>query len=219
MTSRSHFVWFAALGLGLLASDAAGQKNDPLEKRWVGTLNRQALFLDFFGDSMLVVNDRIIMDYWAGPDSIIAYNADTSFALQYRAVYDKLLIETADGITVTMSPQPIQARPVFSGFGWDWGRWIARSRGEVIQLYIKRIGNGARFTTNSSARKGLSGRWRRAGRTFTFTWETPTEENPDSTQIWMGHFDAEGHQFLFDDTGPETDMAIFRRRHRGRAGN
>ena len=36
---------------------------------------------------------------------------------------------------------------------------------------------------------------------FKFTWETPTEENADSTEIWFGRFDAEG-----DD--PDGDVQV-----------
>lgn len=200
------------------SAGSAQQRRDPLLRRWVGTHMGRPLFLDFHGDTMLVVNDIQIMDFWYGPDSVIAYNADTSFAIRYRFSYDKMLIETSEGRTVTMSPQPIQARPVFGGRGWDWGSWVARTGDDVIRLELTRIGARARYQKNRGPWK--AGTWRRAGRTFEFDWEgvgeTEGGAETDSSLIWIAQFDAEGHQFIFDETEPGSGLAIFRRVFRRR---
>ena len=194
----------------------AQTSSDPLFQRWVGTHLGRPLFLDFHGDTMLVVNDVHVMDFWYGPDSVIAYNADTSFAIRYRFSYDKMLIETSEGRTVTMSLQPIQARPVFGGRGWDWGTWAARTGDDRIWLELTRIGSRARWRKNFGP--WTEGTWRRTGRTFEFTWNGGEEPEPpgatadvDSSLIWIGQFDAEGHQFIFDETEPGSGLAIFRR--------
>jgi hypothetical protein len=215
---------FLFLTLISIPAAAVAQTGDPLLRRWVGSRpNGAPLFLDFHGDSMLVVNDVLIMDFWYGPDSIIAYNADTSFALRYDFSYDKMLIRTIEGHTITMSPQLIDARPVFHGQGGTFGTWIAQTPDGELRLDIMRIGNIARWRKENTT--WVSGTYNRSSRTFTFTWDVdslaprppPQDEATagrgaaDSAHIWVGYLDTEGYQFLFDRTEPGTSVAIFRR--------
>ena len=213
----------AVLVLTVLAVwPAQGQPTapDPLLRRWVGTHLGRPLFLDFYGDSLLVVNDYWVLGFWYGPDSLIAYG-DTSFAVRYRFSYDKLLIENAEGNTVTMSPQPTLARPVFGGRG-TWATWIARADSGQLELQITRIGKRARWRRVPGGR-WVEGTWRQLGRTFTFEWDStgaltpPVEGLPaDSTHQWSGLYDARAHQFIFEHTEPGTRVAIFRHRLRRR---
>src|SRR6185503_614147 len=56
------------------------------------------------------------LSYHLTPDSIIAVG-DSSFAVRYRRAFGKLLLETASGDVITMSPQATLGRQLI-------GRWI-----------------------------------------------------------------------------------------------
>lgn len=199
------------LSIVALASAASGQsrrEDNPLLQRWVGrNANNRPLFFDFYDDSMLVVNDVFVTSFFATRDSLVAYG-DTSFAVAYEFRLDRMLIHTVDGTTITMSTQPLAARPIFGGRLGEWGSWIATlGTGRRILLQINRAGSLARWRPVSGGR-WRSGEWDREARTITFTWL------PDST-VWRGSYDAAGHQIIFEETEPGTGVAIFRRMFRG----
>lgn len=198
----------ATLAVGA-AHPATAQDDDRLFHRWVGRHLGRPLFFDFYGDSLLVVNDVHALDFWHSRDSLIAFG-DTSFAIRYRFSYDKLLIQNVEGNTVTMSPQPIEARPIYAGVGFGWGTWTATlNDGTRMVMQLRRIGNAARYRVVSGGR-WHEGEWQREARRFTFTWDP---ETPDST-LWFGTFDALGHQFVFEETLEGSGVAIFRRTFR-----
>ncbi len=199
----------AAAGLvAVHAPPVHAQDDDRLYRRWVGRHLGRPLFFDFFGDSMLVVNDVHALGFWHNRDSLVAYG-DTSFAIRYRFSYDKMLIENIEGNTVTMSPQPIEARPIYSGLGFGWGTWRSTlGDGTPVTMQMRRIGNAARYRVSPG--QWQEGEWRREARRFTFTWNAGT---PDST-LWYGTFDARGHQFVFEETVEGSGVTIFRRTYR-----
>ena len=199
-------------------------------KRWVGAkVNGLPLWLDFFGDSMLVVSDNVAnhpVDYALTPRNLIIYG-DTAlshllyhsfhrfhdateafvpefqFALRYRFSLEKLLIEDEDHVTITMTAQNPLARPIEAS-------WIADlSDSTQIVLFLSRSGDASHRIRPGGSR--VFGKWERASREIEFDWTPDSLEVPDSTLIWTGLFDARGQQILLDSIGPGTSVTIFRR--------
>jgi len=190
--------------------DAQTQREmSPLFQRWVGrSVTNRPLFFDFYADTMLIVNDVYVSDFWYTPDSLVVFG-DTTFTVRYEFRYDKMLIHTVDGTTITMTPQSIAARPIFGGSVGEWGSWIATTNdGTRMELQLRRASSQARWRALPSG-TWVSGDWDRQARNITFTWQ------PDST-TWIGQYDASGHQLIFEQTEPGTSVTIFRRFHRGR---
>jgi hypothetical protein len=187
----------------------ASSETNPLFQRWVGrSLTNRPLFFDFYADTMLVVNDIYVSDFWYTPDSLVVFG-DTTFTVRYEFRYDKMLIHTADGTTITMTPQSIAARPIFGGNAIEWGSWTATTNlGDNLLLQLRRASSQARWRTLPNG-SWVVGDWDRQARNITFTWQ------PDST-TWIGQYDASGHQIIFEQTEPGTSVTIFRRYHRGR---
>jgi hypothetical protein len=152
---------------------------------------------------MLVVNDLHVTSFYHTPDSLVVYG-DTSFAVRYEFRLDRMLLHLRGGGTITMSSQPLTARPIFGGTIATWGRWVANlSNGTRLLLQILRGGNTARWRPLTGG-SWTQGEWNRDARTITFTWR------PDSS-TWVGSYDATGHQIIFEETAPGTGVAIFRR--------
>jgi hypothetical protein len=199
-------------------------------KRWVGAkVNGLPLWLDFFGDSMLVVSDngpRIYpVNYALTPRTLIIYGDTTlshmlyhtfhrvhdddepfipgyQFVIQHRFSLEKLLIEF-DDVTITMTEQDYLARPLEAN-------WIADlADGTQMQLYLDRSGSASYRISPGGSR--VFGEWDRTARDIDFDWTPDSLEVPDSTLIWTGFFDARNQQILLDSIGPGTSVTIFRR--------
>ncbi len=168
-----------------------------LSGRWVGLHRGQTLNLEFYGDTMLVVNDQYPLSYRVTPESLIA-TGDTAFAVRYWFSYGRLLLETKEGAVITMSQQGPLARPLT-------GRWIGELGTEITTRAELLIypGGVARWRTLSGG-GWQEGEWERQSRIITFFWPA------DSTD-WLGHYDVEGNTIVFEHTVPGSGPAIFRR--------
>lgn len=169
----------------------------PLSGRWVGQRRVRALWLEFYADTMLVVNDRYALQYRVTSDSLLAFG-DTTITASYRMSHGWLLLHTPEGEVITMSPQTALARPLR-------GRWLGEVGGEdrsPAQLQLSVDGTARwRYLPQGA---WVVGEWDRSARNLTFLWE------PDSTQ-WFGLYDAEGNSILFRNTVEESLTSIFRR--------
>jgi hypothetical protein len=181
----------------LALAAAAALQAATLSGRWVGLHQGQTLNLEFYGDTMLVVNDQYPLYYRVTRDSLIA-TGDTSFAVRYWFSYGRLLLETKEGAVITMSQQGPLARPLT-------GRW----RGELgtaittpAELLIY-PGGVARWRTLPEG-QWQEGEWERQSRIITFSW-------PKQSTDWVGHYDVEGNTIVFENTVPGSGPAIFRR--------
>lgn len=196
----------------LIAVSASGatQEESRLLRRWVGTHYNRPLHLDFYGDTMLVVNDMYAVDYFVVDDSIVAYG-DTSFAVSYWFARDRLLLQTEEGRIVTLSEQLELARPLHGG------RWRGGEIGadEDMELVLIR-GGIARWRTYPGG-EWSNGEWDRSTRIITLTWFPDTagvdevdEEVPDSVQ-WVAQYDPAGSALLFPETIPDKGTVVLRR--------
>jgi len=193
---------FAVLAAGIVLVAAAtpqpqARTDNPLFRRWVGDYRGRPLNLDFYGDTMLVVNDRYALDFEATSDSVIAYG-DTSFAVHYRFALGRLLLRTEEGSIITMAPQPPLARPLF-------GRWLGgsgRNGNGQIELLMYAAGTARwRWIPGGT---WTEGEWDRTSRIILFTWL------PDSV-AWSGLYDPGGNSLLLEETTPEIGSVILRR--------
>ncbi len=186
--------------LGLLlvcwVAAASAQANTRLLGRWVGTHHGRPLHLDFYGDSMLVVNDQHALYYQATRDSLYAAG-DSSFAVEYWFALDRLLLQTVEGNVVTMSAQDQLARPIE-------GRWLGTpTRGDQQIELVMRRGGIAEWRPLPGG-TWTRGEWDRRTRIISFTWL------PDSTE-WSGQYDPANNTLLFEETY-EASGAVFLRR-------
>ena len=189
----------ALAALTLSAMPAMAQRDTTLTKRWVGLHLERPLELEFYGDTMLVVNDRYPLDYRLTHDSLTAMG-DTSIVARYRVVLGRLLLETPDSDVVTMSPQPVLARPLT-------GRWVGdleAGKDSLAELLLThdRVARWRRLPSGN----WVVGEWERETRQVHFTWADSVE--------WVGQYDPVGNAILFDSTSPGTNSAVFRRRYR-----
>lgn len=186
------------------ASAGFAQQSAQLTGRWVGTLNNQSLHLDFYGDTMVVVNDRYALNYRATYDSVIVWGSspgDTAFAVRYWFSMDRLLLQTVEGKVVTLSQQDLLARPID-------GRWRGSpvGKGEVtVELRMSRGGIAQRRVIPGGA--WVQGEWERRSRNIRFTWL------PDSI-VWMAYYDPLGEALLFDSTEAEIGTLVVRKVYR-----
>ena len=116
MSVMRFAILLTTLALGVTAWRS--QDPHPLLKRWVGTDPRTAavLHLDFYGDTMLLLNDDKPLSFSLAGDSLTAWGSDTTFTMRYWFSMDRLLVLTAESSLVTMSQQDRMARPI-------WGNW------------------------------------------------------------------------------------------------
>jgi len=179
------------LFLLLVAPVAAAQQPDStILRRWVGNYNERPLTIEFYGDTMLVVGDRHALSYRMTYDSIIA-TGDTSLVVRYRLSYGRLLLETADGNTITMAKQETLGRPLT-------GRWLgeidtagAAAQPAEVVLTVDRV---ARWRTLPDG-KLATGEWERQTRVVTLTWE-------DSE--WTGLYDPQRNTLLLEPVADST---------------
>jgi len=176
----------------------AGQRDSVLASRWVGTHQSRPLQFEFYGDTMLVVNDQWALSFRLTRDSLVAFG-DTSIVGRYRVVRDRLLLETPSGM-VTMAPQSYLARPLD-------GRWVGElgtPDGAGLELIIS-PGGRARWRTLEGGR-WIEGEWDRASRIITLVW-------PDETE-WKGQYDPVGNALLLEQTVEGAGSTILRRAFR-----
>lgn len=187
----------ALAGALVLLTALAMRQASQLSGRWVGMHRGAPLHFEFYGDTMLVVNDQHALNVRVTSDSMVA-TGDTTVMVRYWFSLDRLLIETRDGYVVTMSAQKPLARPLT-------GRWVgelgAAERAEA-ELVI-RPGGVAQWR-RLPVGTWVAGEWERQTRVITFTWAA------DSTD-WVGHYDVEGNAILFEKTVPGSHASIFRR--------
>ncbi len=186
------------LAFTLLAmAPTLAQDGDRLHRRWVGTHSGGSLHFDFYGDTLLVVNDRFAVNYRATRDSIVVMG-DTTFAVSYWFALDRMLIRTAQDEVITLSEQTSLARPLH-------GRWRGSPLGwtdREVELVLSR-GGSARWRATPGG--GWSqGEWDRVTRMITFTWL------PDSV-VWSGQYDPTGNALLFEDAPPGAGILVLRR--------
>lgn len=179
----------------LAASAAAGQQPDStLLRRWVGIHRERSLTLEFYGDTMLVVGDRHPLNYHLTPDSIIAVG-DTALAVRYRMSFGKLLLETADGDVITMSPQIPLGRPLI-------GRWVGdldtagTTQLAEIQLSVDRSASWRALPDG----KREFGEWDRQTRKVTLTWANGGE--------WSGLYDPLRNTLLLEPVADSTGAVL-----------
>jgi hypothetical protein len=186
----------AVLLAGLLVpAVAVAQRDSVLAHRWVGVHKGQPLQLEFYGDTMLVVDDQRVLDYRLTGDSLVAFG-DTTIAAQYRLVMGRLLLQTPDGV-VTMATQIALGRPLT-------GRWrgpLGTDDGADAELEIF-AGGTARWRRLPEGR-WTAGEWDREMRVVTFTWADESE--------WRGQYDPVGNAMLFEATAAGGQPTILRR--------
>lgn len=184
--------------LALVAVPAGRQECETsLRGRWVGLHRNETLLLEFYGDSMLVVNDQHPLSYRVTSDSLLA-GGDTTLSAHYWFSYCRLLLEAPDGSMITMASQRVLARPLT-------GRWVGdlgTPDGAQGELRIAAGGTARWHPLPDGPWK--DGEWERETRIITFTWAA------DSIP-WVGHYDPEGNALLFDHTVTGSRTAIFHR--------
>jgi len=207
----------AAVLAGTLAAKPAplsAQRDTVVAHRWVGRHLGRPLFFEFYGDSMLVVDDRHVLDYHLTRDSLIAIG-DTTVVGRYRLARGWLLLATPDGV-VTMAKQKFLARPLS-------GRWIGplgTEDGTLVDLRI--FSNGIAQWRTLPSGGWTVGEWDRTFRVITFIWETEetdtTEEaegeEGETENEWRALYDPIANALLFEVTVPEAETTILRRQLR-----
>jgi len=177
----------------------AAQTDTALVKRWVGMYREKPLQLEFYDDTMLVVNDRYPLDYRVTGDSLVAHG-DTTLVARFRLVLGRLLLEVPGSDVVTMSPQPTIGRPLT-------GRWIGDLdpvKGVPAEIMITndRVVRVRKLPSGA----WTAGEWEREARKVRFTWQDQVE--------WIGQYDPIGNAILFDSTTSGSSSTVFRRRYR-----
>lgn len=184
--------------LGLLApATLQAQRDTVLAYRWVGTHLGRPLQLEFYGDTMLVVDDERVLDFRLTGDSLVAFG-DTSVVGRYRLALDRLLLQTPDGM-ITLARQDRLARPLT-------GRWrgpLGTGDGREIELEIFASGQARWRRLPGGGWQG--GEWDRTMRTVTFTWDDEDESE------WLSQYDPIGNAMLFEATIAGSTSTILRR--------
>jgi hypothetical protein len=183
----------AALGAG---ASVHAQADTLTAYRWVGTHQGRPLWLDFYGDSMLVVDDVHVCSYRVTRDSLEA-QGDTTFAVSYSVVLDRVLLETPEGAVVTMARQDHLARPMHG----QWRGSEIGGTGRRIEMYLRR-GGPARYRELPGG-TWIRGEWNRRSRQISFVWL------PDSL-TWTGMYDPGGAALQVSDTTGGGSTIILR---------
>lgn len=177
---------------------------DSLQTRWVGTHVGRPLHIDFYADTMVIVQDRFVCDYEATRDSIVIFG-DTTFSVHYRFALDRMIVRTDSGRFITMSAQGPLARPL----GGNWFGTPSRMRDAQIELQMH--ATGAAYWRRLPRGGWIEGEWDRFSREITFTWLPDSARGrPDSTQ-WVGMYNPARSQLLFDSTFARSGVTILRR--------
>ena len=185
------------LGLLVLAGGRplVAQRDSVLAHRWVGLHLRQPLQFEFYGDTMLVVNDEHVLNFRLTNDSLIA-TGDTTVAGRYRLVLGRLILETFEEV-VTMATQSPLARPLTG----HWAGPLGTSDGNDAELII--FASGIARWRRLPGGRWADGEWDRETRLITFTWADSTE--------WRGQYDPVGNAILFERTVEGGETTILRR--------
>lgn len=187
----------APLGLAIPAVVAGILQGGALTGRWVGVHAGQPLHLEFYGDTMLVVNDEYALDYRVTPDSLIA-TGDTTIQARYWFAIGRLLLETPGGAVITMAEQRALARPLT-------GRWLGElGTADGMQAELRIADGGVARWRRVPSGAWLDGEWERQTRIISFTWAA------DSTD-WIGHYDVDGNAIVFARTVRDSRPTIFLR--------
>jgi hypothetical protein len=184
----------------LVAGAASFQAESRLLRRWVGTHQGDPLWLDFYGDTMLVVNDHMPANFRTSRGRLEVWGSDTAFTVSYWYNLDRLLLRTAEGEVITMAPQDSLARPLAG----DW-RGSGFGSNRQIELDMQR-GGVARWRELPGGR-WIGGEWDRASRLITFTWL------PDSL-MWTAQYDPGGSALIVSGAEPDSATVILRRAYR-----
>jgi hypothetical protein len=179
----------------VVPAPADAQRDSVLAHRWVGVHGGRPLQLEFYGDTMLVVNDEHVLSFRLTRDSLVAFG-DTSVTGRYRLVLERLLLETPDGV-VTMAVQSPLARPLTG----HWRGPLGTDDGVETELVIAADGSARWRRLPRGA--WTHGEWDREMRVITFTWSDETE--------WRGQYDPVGNAMLFELTVPDAQATILRR--------
>ena len=191
--TRLHRLAFLTTLAVFIIGPLAAQSQHRLLSRWVGTHDGRPWVIDFYGDSMLVVDDEHVLDFQLLGDSLVAYG-DTSFAVSYWFVRDRLLVQTAAGEIITMAPQDHLARPLH-------GNW----RGGGINLWMGR--GGVTRWRPADGGSWQDGEWERRTRIISFLWL------PDSLE-WTAQYDPPGAALLFSEMESRTSPVVLRKAFR-----
>ncbi|HEX9581739.1 MAG TPA: hypothetical protein VF970_11600 [Gemmatimonadales bacterium] len=191
MSTRSSavpsLVLTAAFGLTLQGGSLTG--------RWVGMHLGQPLHLEFYGDTMLVINDQHALDFRVTPESLIALG-DTTVEVRYWFALGRLLLETPGGAVITMAAQNALARPLT-------GRWLGElGTADGAQAELRIAANGVARWRRTPSGSWSEGEWERQTRIISFTWAA------DSTD-WIGHYDVDGNAVVFERTVADSRPTIF----------
>jgi hypothetical protein len=153
---------------------------------------------------MVVVNDRHVCDYRASRDSIIVLG-DTSFSVHYRFALDRMIVTTDSGNVITMAVQGPLARPLAG----SWFGSPSRIRDMRMELLMDMQGRALWRAVPGGA--WIEGEWDRVSREIIFTWFPDSAAGrPDSTE-WIGIYNPDRSQLLFDETIPESGVTILQR--------
>ncbi|MDH3498134.1 MAG: hypothetical protein OER21_15360 [Gemmatimonadota bacterium] len=184
-----------ALLVAVTAPDAVAQRDSVLAHRWVGMHLGRPLQFEFYGDTMLVLNDEHVLDFQLTDDSLSGFG-DTVLTGRYRLVLGRLIFEAPGGV-VTMATQSALARPLTG----HWRGPLGTADGAAVELVIYASGT-ARWRRAPDGR-WMDGEWDRATRVLTFTWTDESE--------WQGQYDPIGNAILFETTVPDGGTTILRR--------
>jgi len=184
----------------LVAGAASFQAESRLLRRWVGTHEGSALWLDFYGDTMVVVNDRMPANFRTSRGRLEVWGSDTAFTVSYWYNLDRLLLRTADGDVITMAPQDSLARPLD-------GDWRGSGFGSDRQFEVKLLRGGVASWRVLPGGAWRSGEWDRTSRLITFTWL------PDSV-VWTAQYDPGGSALIVVGAEPDSATVILRRAFR-----
>jgi hypothetical protein len=195
---RSAFtLLFLLAGLGAVTTPALAQRDTVLAHRWVGTHLGRPLHFEFYGDTMMVVNDRHVLDYRLTRDSLIAVG-DTTVIGRYRLSMGYLLFSTPDGV-VTMAKQSFLARPLT-------GIWVGPlGTPDGAQVELRLHASGVARWRRRSRGGWTTGEWERTFRVITFVWEDEEETE------WRALYDPIANALLFEITVPDAETTILRR--------
>lgn len=181
----------------LWAGPVAAQRDSVLAHRWVGMHQGGPLQFEFYGDTMLVLNDHTVLDFRLSVDSLVAVG-DTIVQGRYQLALGRLLFSTPDGV-VTMAVQSALARPVT-------GRWtgtMGTVDGAAMEIQVFASGV-ARWRVLPSG-PWTDGEWERNMRFVSFIWAD------DEATEWTAQYDPTGNALLFEQTGAETEATVLRR--------
>jgi len=181
-----------------LSGALAAQRDSVLASRWVGDHHNRTLQFEFYGDTMLVLDNEKPLNFRLTSDSLVA-TGDTIIVARWRYVLGHLLLDTPDG-PITMSAQSVLARPLV-------GRWSGPLGDEnETDIEMRLLLGGRAYWRPVGTATWTEGEWERESRLVTFIWL-------DETQ-WRGQYDPIGNNLLLEQTVEGGHGSILRRAFR-----